>query len=70
MEVPTHIEEIVEINSPVRETSQVPAKHMAKLFSPGSSERWLSDVFQDSESTKYNRSFSEDDSSAVNLRPK
>jgi len=71
MEVPLHIEEIVEINSPVRETSQVPAKHIAKLLSPDSPERWMSDLIEtdDSDLASYRR-FSEDDASTVILRAK
>eukprot|EP00359_Climacostomum_virens_P002642 CAMPEP_0204903602 /NCGR_PEP_ID=MMETSP1397-20131031/4370_1 /ASSEMBLY_ACC=CAM_ASM_000891 /TAXON_ID=49980 /ORGANISM="Climacostomum Climacostomum virens, Strain Stock W-24" /LENGTH=278 /DNA_ID=CAMNT_0052072279 /DNA_START=279 /DNA_END=1118 /DNA_ORIENTATION=- len=71
MEVPTHIEEIFEINSPVRDTSNIPKKHISKFLDPSSPERWMSDVVDTDDSDLVNiGKVSEDDHSTVGLRAK
>jgi hypothetical protein len=68
MTVPTHIEEICELNSPGKETSNVSVRHIKQLLSPQSPERWMSDVVETDDTDMVIIQGIEDEDSTIGLK--
>jgi hypothetical protein len=68
MTVPSHIEEICELNSPGKDTSNVSVRHIKQLLSPQSPERWMSDVIETDDTDMAALEGMEDENITVGLK--